>query len=46
MAVLTVILGIVLFGIVGENSILESGIVFPYFVNTYSPTGVRDIVLC
>ena len=46
MAVLIVIPGIALFGIVGENGISEPDMAFPYLVNTYLPTGVKGIVLC
>lgn len=46
MAVLIVIPGIALFGIVGENGIAEPDMAFPYLVNTYLPVGVKGIVLC
>ncbi|MDP5139311.1 MAG: hypothetical protein NWP83_02440, partial [Spirosomaceae bacterium] len=46
MAVLIVIPGIALFGIVGQSGIAEPDMAFPYLVNTYLPVGVKGIVLC
>lgn len=46
MAVLIVIPGIALFGILGENGLAEPDMAFPYLVKTYLPTGVKGIILC
>lgn len=46
MAVLIVIPGIALFGILGENGLAEPDMAFPYLVKTYLPVGVKGIILC
>ncbi len=46
MAVLIVIPGIALYGILGENGLTEPDMAFPYLVNTYLPTGVKGLILC
>ena len=46
MAVLIVIPGIALFGILGENGLAEPDMAFPYLVKNYLPTGVKGIILC
>jgi SSS family solute:Na+ symporter len=46
MAVLIVIPGIALFGILGENGLSEPDMAFPYLVKTYLPVGVKGIILC
>ena len=46
MAVLIVVPGIALFGILGENGLAEPDMAFPYLVKTYLPTGVKGIILC
>ena len=46
MAVLIVVPGIALYGILGENGLSEPDMAFPYLVKTYLPTGVRGIILC
>lgn len=46
MAVLIVIPGIALYGILGENGLSEPDMAFPYLVKTYLPTGVKGIILC
>lgn len=46
MAVLIVIPGIALYGILGENGLTEPDMAFPYLVKTYLPTGVKGIILC
>ena len=46
MAVLIVIPGIALFGILGEHGLSEPDMAFPYLVKTYLPTGVKGIILC
>lgn len=46
MAVLIVIPGIALFGILGENGLAEPDMAFPYLVKTYLPIGVKGIILC
>tara|TARA_A100000164_G_C21881275_1_gene760432 strand:- start:39 stop:1577 length:1539 start_codon:yes stop_codon:yes gene_type:complete len=45
MAILIVIPGIALFGILGD-SFNEPDLAFPYLVNTYLPVGLKGIVLC
>ncbi|MEM1322801.1 MAG: sodium/solute symporter [Bacteroidota bacterium] len=46
MAVLIVVPGIALYGILGENGLTEPDMAFPYLVNTYLPTGIKGIILC
>ncbi len=46
MAVLIVIPGIALYGILGENGLTEPDQAFPYLVTTYLPVGVQGIILC
>ncbi len=47
MAILIVIPGIALYGILGpENQLPESDMAFPYLVDNYLPTGVKGIILC
>jgi SSS family solute:Na+ symporter len=46
MAVLIVIPGIALVGILGENGLAEPDLAFPYLVKTYLPTGVKGVILC
>jgi SSS family solute:Na+ symporter len=46
MAVLIVIPGIALVGILGENGLAEPDLAFPYLVKTYLPVGVKGIILC
>ena len=46
MAVLIVIPGIALFGILGESGLTEPDMAFPYLVKTYLPVGVKGIILC
>ncbi|MEM9823538.1 MAG: sodium/solute symporter [Bacteroidota bacterium] len=46
MAVLIVIPGIALFGILGENGLSEPDMAFPYLVKNYLPTGIKGIILC
>ena len=45
MAIIIVIPGIALFGILGD-SFNEPDLAFPYLVNTYLPIGLKGIVLC
>ena len=45
MAIVIVIPGIALFGILGD-SFNEPDLAFPYIVNTYLPVGLKGIVLC
>ena len=45
MAIVVVIPGIALFGILGD-SFNEPDLAFPYLVNTYLPVGLKGIVLC
>ncbi len=46
MAVLIVIPGIALVGILGENGLAEADTAFPYLVKTYLPVGLKGIILC
>ena len=46
MAVLIVVPGIALVGILGENGLAEPDLAFPYLVKTYLPVGVKGIILC
>ena len=46
MAVLIVIPGIALVGILGENGLAEPDLAFPYLVKTYLPVGVKGVILC
>ena len=45
MAILIVIPGIALYGILGD-SLGEPDMAFPYIVNTYLPEGIKGIILC
>ena len=45
MAILIVIPGIALYGILGD-SLGEPDMAFPYIVNTYLPVGIKGIILC
>ena len=46
MAVIIVVPGIALFGILGENGLSDPDMSFPYLVNTYLPIGAKGLVLC
>ncbi len=47
MAVLIVVPGIALFGILGDTSPLaDPDMAFPYIVSTYLPVGIKGIILC
>jgi SSS family solute:Na+ symporter len=46
MAVLIVIPGIALVGILGEQGLAEPDLAFPYLVKTYLPVGVKGVILC
>lgn len=46
MAVLIVIPGIALVGILGEQGLSEPDLAFPYLVKNYLPVGVKGIILC
>jgi len=45
MAVIIIVPGIALYGILGE-SLVEPDLAFPYLVKTYLPIGVKGIILC
>ena len=45
MAILIIIPGIALYGILGD-SLGEPDMAFPYIVNTYLPIGIKGIILC
>jgi SSS family solute:Na+ symporter len=46
MAVLIVIPGIALFGILGTDGLAEPDMAFPYLVKTYLPVGFKGLILC
>ena len=46
MALIIIIPGIALFGILGENGLSDPDMSFPYLVNTYLPIGAKGLVLC
>ncbi|MEO1518229.1 MAG: sodium/solute symporter [Bacteroidota bacterium] len=46
MAVLIVVPGIALYGILGADGLAEPDMAFPYLVKTYLPVGVKGIILC
>ena len=46
MAIIIVIPGIALAGILADNPLAEPDQTFPYLVTTYLPVGVRGIILC
>ena len=46
MAVIIVIPGIALYGILGKEGLAEPDLAFPYLINTYLPTGLKGIILC
>ncbi len=45
MAVIIIVPGIALYGILGD-SLVEPDLAFPYLVKTYLPVGVKGIILC
>lgn len=45
MAVIIVVPGIALYGILGD-SLAEPDLAFPYLINTYLPIGIKGIILC
>ena len=46
MAVMIVVPGIALVGILGDNGLSDPDMSFPYLVNTYLPWGAKGLVLC
>lgn len=46
MAVIIVVPGIALVGILGKNGLADPDMAFPYLVNTYLPLGAKGLVLC
>jgi len=46
MAVLIVVPGIALYGILGPDGLSEPDMAFPYLVKTYLPIGVKGLILC
>ncbi len=46
MAVLIIIPGIALYGILGEGGLAEPDMAFPYLVKTYLPVGAKGVILC
>lgn len=46
MAVVIVVPGIALVGILGEGALSDPDMAFPYIVSNYLPTGVKGIILC
>ena len=46
MAIIIVVPGIALVGILGQNGLSDPDMAFPYLVNTYLPMGAKGLVLC
>ncbi len=46
MAVLIIVPGIALYGILGESGLSEPDMAFPYLVETYLPVGLKGVILC
>ncbi|MEM9528123.1 MAG: sodium/solute symporter [Bacteroidota bacterium] len=46
MAVIIIVPGIALFGILGEGGLSDPDGAFPYIVDNYLPTGLKGIILC
>ncbi len=46
MALIIIVPGIALFGILGEQGLSDPDMAFPYLVKNYLPTGVKGIILC
>lgn len=46
MAIIIVIPGIALYGMLGENGLADPDMAFPYIVDNYLPIGVKGIILC
>ncbi|MCX8209440.1 MAG: sodium/solute symporter [Lewinella sp.] len=46
MAVIIIVPGIALYGILGEQGLDDPDGAFPYIVNTYLPVGLKGIILC
>jgi SSS family solute:Na+ symporter len=46
MAVIIIVPGIALVGILGAKGLADPDMAFPYLVNTYLPVGLKGIVLC
>ena len=46
MAVLIVVPGIALYGILGDQGLSDPDMAFPHIVKTYLPTGIKGIILC
>ncbi len=46
MAVIIVVPGIALVGILGENGLNDPDMAYPYLVTNYLPVGVKGIILC
>ena len=46
MAIIIVVPGIALVGILGQNGLSDPDMAFPYLVNTYLPVGAKGLVLC
>ncbi|MDB4063904.1 sodium/solute symporter [Flavobacteriaceae bacterium] len=46
MAIIIVVPGIALVGILGQNGLSDPDMAFPYLVNTYLPMGTKGLVLC
>jgi SSS family solute:Na+ symporter len=46
MAIIIIVPGIALFGILGENGLADPDSTFPYLVDTYLPVGLKGVILC
>ena len=46
MAIIVVVPGIALYGILGDGALTDPDVAFPYMVDNYLPTGLKGIILC
>ncbi|MEM9836979.1 MAG: sodium/solute symporter [Bacteroidota bacterium] len=46
MAVIIIVPGIALYGILGQDGLADPDMAFPYLVDTYLPVGLKGIILC
>jgi len=46
MALVIVVPGVALFGILGEGGLADPDMAFPYLVSTYLPVGLKGLILC
>jgi len=46
MAVIIIVPGIALYGMLGDKGLSDPDMAFPYIVSNYLPTGIKGIILC